>query len=190
MSIRVSTGYSTMTTLLNKMDKWLYNIDEGLVNGIMFLDMLKAFDTVDHSILISKLKAYGVNDNCLKLFISSLIINRAQKCKINQTLSEVNSVTCGVPQRSNLGPLLFLIYINDLPNCLEFSSTVMFADDTNLTVEAKSSNEQQQMLNKDLENIHKWLVANRLSLNVDKTEYMIVGTHSKLLNIGNNSTVH
>ena len=66
----------------------------------------------------------------------------------------------------------------------------MFADDTNLTVQAKTLNELQQMLNKDLENIHKWLIANRLSLNVDKTEYVIVGSRSKLLNIGNDSTAH
>ena len=78
---------------------------------------------------------------------------------------------------------MFQIYINDLANCLEFSSTAMFADDTNLTVQAKTLNELQQMLNKDLENIHKWLIANRLSLNVDKTEYMIVGLRSKLWNV-------
>lgn len=173
-------GHSTMTSLLNRTNKWLYNMDRGLINGILFLDLCKAFDTVDHEILMQKLAAYGICDMSLKLF-SSYLCNRKQMCKVNQTVSQARTLTCGVPQGSNLGPLLFLIYVNDLPHCLKYSSTGMFADDTNLTVEAKTSSELADMLNADLENVHNWLLANRLSLNLDKTEYMVVGTRHSLL---------
>ena len=97
-------------------------------------------------------------------------------------MSEVANVTCGVPQGSNLGPLLFLLYINDLPNCLEETQASMFADDTNLSCQGKSSAEIEKKINTDLENVHKWLIANKLTLNQEKTECMLIGSRQRLYN--------
>ena len=87
----------------------------------------------------------------------------------------------GVPQGSNLGPLLFLIYINDLPKCLKRASPRMFADDTNISIAAKSVTELELMINCEMKNLHQWLITNRLSLNVAKTEFMIIGSRQRLL---------
>ena len=96
------------------MDNWSINIDNGLPNGVIFIDLKKAFDTIDHAILLQKLQIYGVDQNSIKFF-ESYLSNRSQRCCVNDELSEAVPITCGVPQSSNLGPLLFLIYINDLP---------------------------------------------------------------------------
>jgi hypothetical protein len=88
--------------------------------------------------------------------------------------SATKNIRGGVPQGSNLGPLLFLLYVNDLPNCLRHSSAEMYADDTNLTACSDNINNLQAILNSDLNNIHQWIVANKLTLNVGKTEYMII----------------
>ena len=118
---------STETSLLNNTNKWLINVDKGYLNGVIFLDLKKAFDCVDHSILIKKLELYGGRRNALRWF-QSYLTNRAQMCKIGRTLSQSRVIRRGVPEGSNLGPLLFLIYLNDLPNCLSSSTTGMFAD--------------------------------------------------------------
>ena len=94
-------------------------------------------------------------------------------------MSDFRTLSCGIPQGTIIGPLLFLIYINDLPNCLDFSDTKMYADDTNLTVASPSSHEIEQKLNKDLENIGQWLKANRLSLNTTKTEFLLVASRQR-----------
>ena len=154
-------------------------MDRGLINGVLFLDLKKAFDTVDHKILIAKLKTYGVQGHALQCLISYLS-GRKQVCKINNETSNTANITCGVPQGSNLGPLLFLVYINDLPNCLTSTKASMFADDTNISCCGSSSVEIEQKLNTDLENVHKWLISNKLTLNGEKTEYMIIGSRNRL----------
>ena len=124
--------HSTATALLEATDNWAYNIDSGCVNAVVFLDLKKAFDTVDHDILLSKVNAYGIRCVVHKWF-ESYLNGRHQKYFVNGCLSENRALICGVPQGTILGPLLFLMYINDLPNCLSHSQPRMFADDTHLT---------------------------------------------------------
>ena len=126
-----------MSSLLSTTNSWLLNMDSGLLNGVLFLDLKKAFDTVDHKIMLKKLFLYGFRNNALNWF-TSYLKERTQVCKVNNTISSVKSIRCGVPQGSNLGPLLFLLYINDLPNCLEISTPAMYADDTNVTVHGQT----------------------------------------------------
>jgi hypothetical protein len=133
------SNHSTDTKLLHSTNNWLANMDNGLINGIAFLDLKNAFDTaVNHSILLSKLERCGVRDTVLQWF-QSYLYERKQICKINNTVSGETEIRCGVPQSSNLGPLLFLIYINNLPNCLQTTTASMFADDTNLSCTGQTS---------------------------------------------------
>ena len=172
-------SHSTTTSLLKSTNKWLLNIDKGLINGVLFLDLRKAFDTVDHKILIDELKLYGITGNTLNWFISYLD-KRYQTCKVNNVRSSRKLIECGVPQGSNLGPLLIVLYVNDLPNCLDQAEPSMFADDTNISTSAGSVEKLETQLNIELDKIYRWLVANRLTLNVSKTEYMIIGSRHKL----------
>jgi hypothetical protein len=92
-------------------------------------------------------------------------------------------VTCGVPQGSRLGPLLFLIYINDLPNSLNYATPRMFADDTSVSYASNSAEELQNVINSELESLNKWLITNKLSLNIVKTEFMIIGSRQRIRNL-------
>ena len=113
---------STQTSLLHSTNKWYMDMDKRCLNGIIFLDLKKAFDCVDHSILLgTKLAHFGVRGTTLDLF-QFYLTNRVQMCKVDQTISKEKIIRCGVPQGSNLGPLLFFMYINDFPNCLSKST--------------------------------------------------------------------
>ena len=94
------------------------------------------------------------------------LTHRQQVCKIDNIISTPKNIKCGVPQGSNLGPLLFLLCINDLPNCLVKSVPAMFADDTNITISAKNAEDLEEKLNNELNNVHNWLLANKLTVNV------------------------
>ena len=171
--------HSTLTALLEATNDWSINIDNEMFNGVVFIDLKKAFDTIDHEILLLKLSNYGVDSNSLKLF-ESYLTNRSQKCKVNGELSNSSPLTCGIPQGSSLGPLLFLIYINDLPNCLDMAQPRMFADDTSVSYASDSLDEIQNVINFELKNLNSWLIANRLSLNITKTEFMIIGSRQRM----------
>ena len=123
---------STVTALLEATDSWAYNIDVGNVNAVVFLYLKKAFDTFDHEILLSKLHLYGISGITHKWF-SPYLDNRTQKYLVDGSLSECCTLKCGIPRGTVLGPLLFLLYINDLPNCLSHSEPRMYADNTHTT---------------------------------------------------------
>ena len=139
---------------------------------LSFLDLKKAFDTVDHNILIKKLNCYRVRGLPLK-FLSSYLTNRQHYAVVHQAESSVKSVSCGVLQGSTLGPLLFLIYINDLPNICNLHIR-LFADDASLTMSNKSEMLLENHMNNELIKVYKWLKTNKLSLNYDKTEFLVV----------------
>jgi hypothetical protein len=159
-------------------------MDAGLINGVLFLDLKKAFDTVNHKIILSKLGCYGIRGSALSWF-QSYLSNRKQICKVNNSLSTIQNITCGIPQGSNLGPLLFTIYINDLPNSLEITEPAMIADDTSLTATGESSFEIEYKLGVVIQNVKTWLDANKLTLNEEKNEYMLIGSGKRLKQIRN-----
>ena len=214
---------------------WYVNLDRKMFNLVVLIDLKKAFDTVDHQILLRKLELYGIKGQALS-FLNSYLSNRSQKCQINGFLSSEKVIRCGVPQGSILGkprsasegrlqldggflkneaihcykhkshcqiepmkitlpsyceptailgPLFFLLYINDLPQCLSKTKPRLFADDTNLTASGDSITRLEAAMNSDLENLKKWLLANKLSLNVAKTEFMLIGSKQMIKSVSN-----
>ena len=135
------------------------------------IDLKKAFDTVDHAILIKKLKHYGIKRNNLRWF-ESYLENRKQYITYETTkFTTFENMTCGVPQGSILGPLLFLLYINDLPNVSNILDPILFADDTNLFYSHHNIKEFFTTVNKELQKLGDWFTSNKLSLNIKKTKY-------------------
>jgi len=124
--------FSTETALLEATNEWLWNIDNNLLNGVIFLDLKKAFDTMDHAILLGKLKLYGVSSESFNWF-RSYLSDRKQQTFIDGVQFDFCNITWGIPRGSILGPLLFTIYIDDLRSCNLFSKPKMYADDTTLT---------------------------------------------------------
>ena len=124
------------TCLIDFLANIYTNINKGVHCGVLFLDLKKAFDTVDHSILISKLRTHGVKSATCK-WLTSYLCGRLQVTRVGRETSEPMRVDCGVPQGSILGPLLFTIYVNDLPSAVSNSKIKLYADDTALTVTSK-----------------------------------------------------
>jgi hypothetical protein len=150
----------------------------------IFLDFSKAFDTVNHSILLSKLDKYGIRGPANK-WVDSYLKNRQQYCYVNNHNSTKSTISCGVPQGFILGPLLFLVYINDLANFSTIMSAILFADDSNLFISGSDLLTLEAQINTEIPKLVEWLKANRLSLNIKKTHLMIFGLkkHSPVKNI-------
>jgi len=142
----------------------------------LFLDLKKAFDTVHHDILLTKLNHYGVRGGALNL-LKDYLSNRNQAVKLNNQISSLKSINFGVPQGSILGPLFFIIYINDLKNCLMNTIPVLYADDTNIFMSGQDVDSMTALFNNDLASLSEWLRSNRLSLNLSKTHSMIFSTN-------------
>lgn len=184
--------HSTTKALSEILDQLLTNMDNGELSISVFLDFKKAFDTIDHLILIDKLKLSGIDHETCEL-IKNYLTNRTQTTQVNGFTSKQRNVTTGVPQGSTLGPLLFLIFINDLPLITDSAKFILFADDAVLTVKNAVIKDAEEAMNEILKNIHQWCAENKLTLNTNKTEYVIFGTkHRKKnsepiqLNIGKN----
>jgi len=146
----------------------------------IFFDLAKAFDTVNHNILIKKLSMYGIRGAQLKWF-SSYLENRSQLVYINGVSSDLRDINTGVPQGSNLGPLLFLIYINDLPNVSPTMFFVLFADDSNVFYSHASLDTLFQKVNGELELVAGWFRANKLTLNLEKNQFYPIQIPQKKL---------
>ena len=162
-------GHSTTHALINITEKVRAALDQDKVSCGIFVDLQKAFDTVNHEILLDKLNYYGFR-GVINTWFRSYLLDRKQKVCINGFESQIKPVHHGVPQGSVLGPILFLLYINDLHKCIKFSETYHLADDTNLLNISDDYKTLQNNINCDLKSLQEWLLANIISLNKDKTE--------------------
>ena len=164
--------HGTDIALIVLIDKIITALNEGdYVLGV-FLDLSKAFDTVDHNIILMKLYKYGIRGVAYD-WIKSYLEERKQYVSFNKHDSSTMDIKCGVPQGSILGPLLFLIYVNDLSNVSSILFTLLFVDDTNVFVTRKNLSTLFTTMNSELVRLSEWMNVNKLSLNVKKTNYML-----------------
>ena len=142
--------------------------------GMIFVDLRKALDTVDHRVLCNKHKLYGIQKRELPWF-KCYLCNRTQYCSVGGYDSNVAEIKVGVPQGSCIAPLLFLIYINDLPKTIQ-GKVSMYAEDTSLCYTSNDIFKLESAMNEDLELLDNWLNGNKLSLNMEKTKSMLICT--------------
>ena len=167
-------GHSTELAALKLVDKLTEEMDKNNIPLNIYIDLSKAFDTLNHEILLSKLNYYGISGAENNLFCSYLT-GRRQFVDFKGSISNSLAVTTGVPQGSILGPLLFLVYINDLPSISNIFEMLMYADDTTLYCNL-NQNTCAIVINNELDKISEWLSSNKLSLNVRKTKFMLFHT--------------
>ena len=172
--------HSTYMAMLDMVNKVTESIENREVSIGIFIDLSKAFDTLNHNILLSKLEHYGIRGIPL-LWLKDYLTNRKQFVCYNSASSLMRPITCGVPQGSILGPLLFILYVNDIVNCSKLLHFILFADDTNLFFSSKNYNDLMLTVNTELGKLSEWFRANRLSLNVAKTNYVLFGKRKKCL---------
>ena len=166
-------GFRKHHTTIHGVTELVHNIIHGkgeMTIGVM-ADLSKAFDTIDHDILLNKLGCYGIRGiahDWFRIYLG----NRQQYVIFNDSKSYTKDLSCGVPQRSVLGLLLFIIYINDMQNCLMTSHAILFADDITLVASSRDPMQLYHDMNLDLDRLCNWFRSNKLSLNTSKTHYM------------------
>ena len=170
--------HSTKLAALNLVDYLTYKLDTGKIPINIYIDLSKAFDTLIHDILLDKMSFYGVNGVAKKL-LKSYLTQRQQVVEYNGFQSDSLEIKTGIPQGSVLGPFLFSVYINDLPLCTDMFNMIMYADDTTLFCDINSIPDVEHSLNAELSKITDWLAANKLSLNANKTKFMVFHSDKK-----------
>ena len=162
-------SHSTQDTLLKTVDNWRIALDRGEHVGAILIDLCKAFDSIDHTMLLAKLSAYGLNDTELKSF-KDYLTSRMQRVCVDSTFFDWTTITRGFPQGLILGPLLFLIYVKDMPSAINKCSLNLYADDTTLYHSDRDPTVVQSALNQDLKSTARWIKANGLWMNIAKTQ--------------------
>ena len=164
--------------LTELIDQLKLNIGENKMSCGIFIDLSKAFDTVNHQILLEKLEHYGIRGNALNL-LKSYLSDRKQYVQIEKSKSKTRSVTCGVPQGSVLGPLLFLLFINDLATCCPSGKVRIFADDTTIFFHSDNIDNIIEIASIIMTQLSSWFNANKLTLNADKSSFTIFKSSRK-----------
>jgi exonuclease III len=172
------THLDTKLAISELVNSLQHNIDNGLVSVGVFIDLKKAFDTINHQILLKKLYHYGVRGNVYKWF-DSYLKNRKQIVNLGNTNSNILNIETGIPQGSIIGPLLFLVYVNDMVKSIKKGNIKMFADDTNIFYSGNSVMDMKSVIEKDLETLYEWLKVNKLSVNVKKSNFMLIQSNQK-----------
>ena len=172
-------GMSTEYAINSLLHNVVHSMNNDETGFCILLDFAKAFDTVNHEILLDKLQYYGIRGTALKWF-QSYLKDRMQCTEIGNTQSNLEYVKCGVPQGSILGPLLFLLYINDIVFSSEVFKFTLFADDTSLFYSHKNAHDAVEIINNELAKISEWLAANKLSLNVGKSKLIVFNNKKKI----------
>ena len=170
-------NHSTSLALIDLIENLTCSLDKQNTTIGIFVDLKKAFDTINHEILLEKLQLYGIRGTASS-WVESYLMNRKQFVKFNEINSDFMPMVCGVPQGSILGPTLFLIYINDLCNASKILKFVLFADDTNVFYTDNNISSMCEIIAVELENLNKWFKANKLSLNVSKTNFIVFSKKS------------
>ena len=173
-------NHSTDTWLSFLNDKILKGFDDDLVTGMILIDHQKAFDTINHDILLKKLSIISFSNHTVKWF-QSYLSNRRFMVNLENSFSEVSSISCGMPQGSILGPLLFWIYVNDMPMAVKCDLR-LYADDTCLVFQSKNVKDFEKQLNEDFANISDWFFDNKLSIHFgeDKTKSILFASKRKI----------
>ena len=174
-------SHSTEHAQLELIDRLIHDLDNGKTPVNIYVDLSKAFDTINHDILLYKMTHYGFSENSLFL-LKNYLCNRHQFVDLNGTTSNILPLTTGVPQGSILGPLLFILYVNDMKLASDVFHFISYADDSTLFVNISTFHnigDTESILNTELQKVHKWLQLNKLSLNVSKTKSMIFHTKQK-----------
>ena len=172
-------GFSTTSTIADLTDDLFTGINEGKTTLGAFIDLKKAFDTVDFEILLKKLNRAGIRGNTLK-WCSSYLMGRSQRTLSNGTLSDSLPTSCGVPQGSVLGPLLFLVYINDLQDAVANCNVKLYADDTVLYHSGNNVEDVTLAMQTSLNHFSRWCKVNKLTINTKKTKLMAFGSRSRV----------